>query len=61
MQYSTSETMQLFKSTLNSRVLMIELTDSGLFKLTEDVEVTMNEMINCHWEPIEHSDYIGLN
>lgn len=58
MNYSTNE-RQLFKSSLNDRVISLPKCSKNLYNLVDMQFLTMTEMINCYWKPIEQSNYIG--
>lgn len=60
--YRSTSDMQLFKSTINGRVLQIEITEDKQYRLREcdNITLSMSEMLNAFWEPIEISYYIGL-
>lgn len=57
--YKTDEFHQLFKSSVNEQVIYLEVVDGDRFKMFQGTVLTMSEMEESNWFPIDSSSYIG--
>lgn len=62
--YCSNNWKQLFKNRLVDQVIYLDKStdenDVVRYKLFDTLNLTMDEMINCYWHPIDQSTYVGL-